>query len=113
MEVHTILDRHIDDFIKELRVREFVHSGQVQYLDPSAVKEAFLGPIKDAIQAERLQPITEEIQRRASMLLDELSRQGVVSASVRKRIDLDDVACRVHKVLAPRLTPEFKGTSSG
>lgn len=110
---HAVLDKHAEAFVAELRKAEFIDRGQGQYLDPSDVKAAFLGPIQDAMQKERLRPLTAMIRLEVEKLLDEMSQMGLITREVRAHIDMDDLVDHVRKVLTPRLASRFKGGTSG
>lgn len=105
---HAVLDRHAEAFIAELREAEFIDRGQGQYLDPADVKAAFMGPIQDAMQKERLRPLTQKIRLEAEKLLDDMSQKGLITPGARAHVDLDDLVDRVRKVLTPRLATHLK-----
>jgi hypothetical protein len=106
--VHTMIDKGIEELIAHVRKAEFIDRGQGQYLDPSDVKSAFMGPLLDAIQEERLRPLTEIIRIEAENLLDELCKKGFITEVVRTGVDIDDLVSRVRRVLAPRLVSSLK-----
>lgn len=106
---HAVLDKHAEAFVAELRKAEFIDRGQGQYLDPSDVKAAFLGPIQDAMQKERLRPLTVKIRLEAEKLLDDMLQKRLITPEVRAHVDLDDLVDRVRKVLAPRLVSHLRG----